>query len=78
MSDFLAIGNDELGDPVGELITCPHCGETHEIEYGAKRTLQDDGTWSEPVPSRLLGFYQCGDDLYLASIDGKALGCRDE
>jgi hypothetical protein len=73
MSDFLAIGNNDLGDPIGETITCPHCGGTHEIEYGTKKTLQADGTWSEAVTSKLLGFYKCGDDLYLASLNGRAL-----
>ena len=73
MSDFLAIGNDELGDPVGESIDCPRCGKSHPIEYGTSKTRQPDGRWSKPKPSKLLGFYKCGDKLYVASLNGRKL-----
>lgn len=75
MSDlpFVAIGNDELGEPVGESITCRTCGEQHAIEYGKSRTLRDDGTWTEYTPSKVLGFYRCCGQLYLASLGGRAV-----
>lgn len=70
---FVAIGNDELGKPVGESITCRVCGKQHVIEYGKSRQLRDDGTWTEYTPSKLLGFYRCGGQLYLASLGGRAV-----
>ena len=70
---FVAIGNEELGEPVGESITCCACGETHAIEYGKSRTLRDDGTWTEYAPSKLLGVYSCGGQTYLASLGGRAV-----
>ena len=75
MSDvpFIAIGNDELGEPVGDSVTCRTCGEQHAIEFGTSRRMLDDGTWSEPEPSNLLGFYKCGDGLFLASLNGRAV-----
>lgn len=70
---FVAIGNDELGEPVGESIKCRVCGEQHAIEYGKIRTLRDDGTWTEYTPSKVLGFYRCDGRTYLASLDGRAV-----
>ena len=71
MSDnYVAVGKHELGEPVGETVPCPHCGAEHAVEYGTSRRLLPDGTWSKPEPSKLLGFYRCGDSLYLASVDG--------
>lgn len=67
---FVAIGADELGDPT-EVAQCAVCGAEHPIEYGTSRTLLPDGTWSEPKPSRTLGFYRCGGQLYLGTIDGR-------
>lgn len=72
---FLAIGNNELGEPT-EIVECAKCGGTHQIEYGetTSRTLMPDGvTWSEPQPSRILGFYQCGGATYLGTVAGRAL-----
>ena len=74
---MLAIGNDELGNEI-EQINCPHCGQVHEIEYGTSKTLLPDGTWSEPVPSKLLGFYRCGEKLYLASLSGRSIRGKEE
>lgn len=67
---FIAIGADELGEPT-EVAQCAVCAGEHPVEYGTSRTLLTDGTWSEPRPSRLLGFYQCGDDLFVATINGR-------
>jgi hypothetical protein len=69
---MLAIGPDELGDEI-EQFNCPHCGQVHEIEYGTSKTLLPGGTWSKPVPSKLLGFYRCEGQLYLASLNGRSI-----
>ena len=65
---FIAIGNDELGDPVGETAPCPRCSETHTVKYG--ETVNKDGTRS---PSKLLGFVKCGEDSYLVAVAGKLM-----
>lgn len=69
---YIAIGNDELGD-FTEIIECPRCNSIHNIEYGTSRTLLPNGTWSEPKESKTTGFYKCGDDLYLGTINGRKL-----
>lgn len=65
---MFAIGNDELGPPIGETVECPHCGGTHRVEYGEK--VLKDGT---KEPSRLLGFYRCGGHAYLCAIGGMSI-----
>jgi hypothetical protein len=65
---FIAIGNDELGEPVGETATCPHCSEAHVVKYG--ETVNPDGT---KTPSRLLGFVKCGEDSYLVAVAGQLM-----
>ena len=65
---MLMIGNDELKEPLGNAIECPHCGQQHPIEYGEE--VLKDGT---KKPSKLLAFYMCGDKAYLAGINGFAL-----
>ena len=67
---FIAIGADELGEAT-EIAQCAVCGGEHSAKYGTSRMLLPDGTWSEPKPSRLLGFYSCGGKTYLATIDGR-------
>ena len=68
---YVAIGADELGEPA-EAIQCARCGQTHQIEYGTSRTLLADGvTWSEPVPSRTLGFYKCAGQLFVGTVGGR-------
>jgi phage terminase large subunit GpA-like protein len=65
---MLAIGNEELDKyPVmGKSVKCPHCGKRHKVLYGKK--VLPDGTTE---PSKALAFYKCGDNKYLAGIDGK-------
>lgn len=65
---MLSFGNDELKakPTLGAAITCPHCGELHDIQYGQEQ--QPNGTWQE---SKSLAFYVCNDKAYLAGIDGK-------
>jgi hypothetical protein len=67
---MLTIGNDELekNAAIGEMIDCPHCGEIHPIQYGNE--VMEDGT---KKPSKLLAFYKCGDEIYLAGIAGKRI-----
>lgn len=69
---MLAIGNDELGKEIDEVL-CPHCGAVHAIEYGTSKRLMPDNTWSEPKPDKSLGFYRCGGELYLASLNGREI-----
>ena len=61
----VAIGNDELGGPIGATVACPLCGARHPVEYGT-----DTATG---LPSRLLGFYRCGEASYLCAIEGKTI-----
>lgn len=74
---FIAIGDDQLGD-LAEVVECARCGAAHPIEYGTSRTLLPDNTWSEPVPSKTLGFYQCEGNLYVGTVKGKTFGARGE
>jgi len=65
MSDYFAIGNDELADmpplKIGEAILCPHCGDAHIVEGGKS----EDGKETD-----LLLFYKCGEKAYLAGVSG--------
>lgn len=65
---MLVIGNGELNDPLGDSVTCPHCGKVHEIQYGEE--VMKDGTRK---PSKLLAFYKCGEKSFLAGFNGFAL-----
>ena len=65
---MLAIGADELHEPLSDAVECPQCGQQHSIEYGEE--VLKDGTRK---PSKLLAFYKCGDKTYLAGINGLAL-----
>lgn len=72
MTPFIAVGEDELGEPT-EIIRCAMCSADHPVEYGTSRTLMPDGAWSDPKLSRLLGFFRCGTETYLATISGRGL-----
>lgn len=65
---MFAIGNDELkhASKIGDFILCEMCGERHKIQYG--KEIMRDGTRKE---SKLLAFYKCGDEVYLAGFNGK-------
>lgn len=70
---YVAIGADELGEYLGKTIRCTRCGGTHAIEDSAPSTIHHpDGTTSEG-PAGTLQFYRCGDDLFLAGVEGRAL-----
>lgn len=60
---MLTIGNDELGEYLGDTIECPHCGEEHEV----KRSKNKDGAMGT------LSTFDCGDSSYLCGIDGKSI-----
>jgi len=65
---MLAIGNEELGDPLGSEIKCKRCGQMHPVEYGDE--VLPDGTKRK---SDLLAFYRCGRNSYLCGINGREL-----
>jgi hypothetical protein len=67
---MFAIGNDELdkAEALGDSILCDRCGKEHPIEYA--KEVMPDGTKRE---SKRLAFYTCGDDSYLAGINGKRI-----
>ena len=69
---YMAVGNDELGE-YAETIKCDKCGKEHEIEYGTSSHLLPDGTMSKPEPSKTIGFYKCGDQSYLGTINGRLI-----
>jgi hypothetical protein len=56
---FLAVGNDELGDPVGKTEICPGCKKKHRV-----RMLGGIGG---------LAVLQCGKKSYLVGIKGKKI-----
>ena len=64
---FIAVGNDELGDKVGEKAECPNCGKYHKVTHGKER--RDNGEWIE---SKLLSFVKCGKISYLVAIKGRS------
>jgi hypothetical protein len=65
---FIAVGNNELGEPVGDTFECPHCREEHPVEYATK--IEPDGTHT---PSKFLGFYRCKGQTYLCAISGRRI-----
>jgi hypothetical protein len=72
---MLTIGANELGQEI-EDVYCPNYGQVHQIEYGTSKKLLADGSWSEPVASKTLGFYKCGETLYFASLNGRDITNR--
>lgn len=65
---FVAIGNNELGEDIGEFVDCPHCKKQHLVQYGDR--IEEDGT---KTPSKLLAYYKCGDKAYLCAVNGKSV-----
>lgn len=56
---FVAIGDEELGEPLGAVTHCPHCHNEHPVTQSDPPTLQ---------------FVKCpeNDHSYLVGINGKA------
>lgn len=63
---FISVGNDELGEAVGDTATCPNCREPHPLQYG---------TGPDGRENRLLGFVHCpvNHQAYLASLNGRVV-----
>ena len=68
MKNYLAVGNDELENmpKLDKTIKCWMCGKRHKVKYGDE--ILSDGT---KKPSKLLAFFNCGKNAYLAGINGK-------
>lgn len=64
--NFLAVGNDELGDSLSLSIICPHCKQSHPIECSSSNPRNDN-------KSLTLQFYKCGDKTYLAGINNRRI-----
>lgn len=63
--NYLSVGEDELVEPLGYAITCPHCNHAHRVhtakaKRNARSTLQ---TYSCPETGK----------TYLCGIDGKSI-----
>lgn len=60
---FVAFSNNELKDKPEATthITCPICQEKHKIIYGK----------SDGKINKILGFYNCGKETYLATVENK-------
>ena len=70
--NYLAIGADEFGESLGKTIHCRKCGKTHVIEDSGPSTIHHpDGTTSVG-PAGTLQFYRCGNDTFLAGVEGRA------
>ena len=67
-TQFLAIGHYELGDPLGDTVTCPHCGAEHAVIH-AKYHDADGNV----IGCGSLSWYKCGDISYIAGINSRAL-----
>ena len=67
---MFAIGNNELKElkPVGLFVKCKQCGKKHNVRYG--KIVLPDGI---KVPTKMLGFINCGKESYLVSVNGKLL-----
>jgi hypothetical protein len=66
---FIAVGNDELGDALGDTTICPACGQPHPVEYGNR--VLPDGTRE---PSTMLGFVKCDNGkTYLVGLAGRSI-----
>ena len=66
-TQLLAIGNDELGDPLGDTVTCPECGADHAVIHA--ESIDADGN---VIGRGSLAYYRCGDASYIARIGGRA------
>ena len=67
---MFTVSNDELekAPNIGETIICKKCNKEHKIEYGEE--ILPDGL---KVSSKVLAFYRCGDNTYLAGVNGKSI-----
>ena len=68
--NYVAVGNDELGDKLGKTINCPSCGGQHDIKCSSEDPANEGRIAT-------LQYYKCGDTTYLAGINGKAMPKRN-
>ena len=64
----IAIGNDELKEPIEKIIKCPRCYKNHRVRYPDK--IMPDGT---KQPSKLFAIIKCKHKSYLVGLDGKKI-----
>ena len=71
---LVAVGPENLGEPLSSTVTCPHCGAEHAIEHsGPSKRLAADGSW-EAGPSGLLQFYACPQaGTFLVGIENRRI-----
>ena len=71
---FVAVGPENLGEPLSSTLTCPHCGAEHAIEHsGPSKRLAADGSW-EAGPSQFLQFYVCPQaGTFLVGIENRRI-----
>jgi len=71
---FVAIGEEELGGPLGKTVRCERCGKRHAVENsnGGKRWSYATSGWID-VQAGLLQFYKCGEGLFLVGINGREI-----
>ena len=72
---FIAVGPENLGEPLLSTVTCPHCGAEHAIEHsGPSKRLAADGVTWEAGPSQLLQFYVCQQaGTFLVGIENRRI-----
>lgn len=58
---MLTLTDDELGEPLPDIIKCPRCGGAHRIENSEN---------SEPPFAQ---FYRCGNVSYMAGWKGRSI-----
>ncbi len=63
---YLAIGADELIEPLGDTIVCERCGQVHPVEYGRK-----DGRADKDI-----AYVKCQGKTYLCGVGGKRWRAR--
>ena len=78
---FVAIGNGELDkNPEvhkGDLILCPHCGDTHPVILGKSQKWNEEtqSVEEEFTETNALQMFKCDftGNLYLCGVDNKAM-----
>ena len=66
--NFLAVGNNELGENLGSRIKCKRCGKNHAVRYGEEKLSN-----GKLVPSKALAFVKCGKHVCLVGINERSI-----
>ena len=62
MKNFIAVGNDELGEDVGDKSVCPNCKQEHDVIWGTEKGVE----------TKTIGGVKCTNGkLYLVAISGR-------